>query len=117
MKLDELTSTARDTLSARRVFTEPVERDGATVIGAATVGGGGGGGHGQDETGQQGEGGGFGLTARPVGAYILKDGNVRWVPAVDVNRLLATFAALMAVFLITRSRIIRARLKAESTTP
>jgi uncharacterized spore protein YtfJ len=116
MKLDELVSSARDSVSARRVFTEPVEKDGVTIIGAAAVGGGGGGGQGQDEKGQQGEGGGFGLTARPVGAYVVKDGNVRWVPAVDVNRLLAAFAVLLAIFLITRSRIVRARVKAASRT-
>jgi uncharacterized spore protein YtfJ len=116
MKFNELVSSARDSVSARRVFTEPVEKDGVTIIGAAAVGGGGGGGQGQDEKGQQGEGGGFGLGARPVGAYVVKDGNVGWVPAVDVNRLIATLALLLGVFLITRSRIIRARLKAASKT-
>jgi uncharacterized spore protein YtfJ len=114
MKLDELVTTARDALSAKRVFAEPVERDGVTVIGVAAVGGGGGGGHGQDEQGQEGQGGGFGLTARPVGAYVLKGGKVGWMPAVDVNRLLTALAVVVAVFLLTRSRIIRARLKAGS---
>jgi uncharacterized spore protein YtfJ len=112
MKPDELVSSARDSVSARRVFNEPVEKDGVTIIGVAAVAGGGGSGRGQDEKGQQGEGGGFGLAARPVGAYVLKSGEVNWVPAVDVNRLLAAIALLLAVFLITRSRIIRARLKA-----
>jgi uncharacterized spore protein YtfJ len=114
MKPDELVSSARDSVSARRVFTEPVEKDGVTIIGVAAVGGGGGGGQSQDEKGQRGEGGGFGLAARPVGAYVLKGGKVNWVPAVDVNRLLSIFALLLAVFLITRSRVIRARLKAAS---
>ena len=40
----ELIKGARDALSVRRVFGEPVERDGVTVIPAATVIGGGGGG-------------------------------------------------------------------------
>jgi uncharacterized spore protein YtfJ len=111
MKFNELVSSARDSVSARRVFADPVEKDGVTIIGAAAVGGGGGGGQGQDEKGQQSAGGGFGLGARPVGAYVLKDGTVSWIPAVDVNRLLTILAALLAVFLITRSRIIRARLK------
>lgn len=113
MKLDEMVTGARDALSARRVFAEPVERNGVTVIGVAAVGGGGGGGQGQDE---QGEGGGFGLGARPVGAYELKDGKARWVPAVDVNRLLVAFAAVLGIFLITRARIVMARLKAASKT-
>jgi len=114
MKFYELMSSARDFVSARLVFTEPVEKDGVTIIGAVAVGGGGGGGQSQNEKGGRGEGGGFGLAARPVGAYVLKEGEVNWVPAVDVNRLLATFALLLAVFLITRSRVARARLTAAS---
>jgi CBS domain-containing protein len=112
MKLDELVTTARDALQVRRVFAEPVERNGATVIAAATVAGAAGGGHGEDDHGQEGAGGGFGLTARPAGVYVIKDGTVRWIPAVDVNRLLRTLGAVAIVFLITRSRIARARLKA-----
>ncbi len=46
----ELIKGAREALSVRQVFGEPVERDGVTVIPAATVigGGGGGGGEGAD---------------------------------------------------------------------
>ena len=115
MKLDELVTTARDAMSARRVFADPVERDGVTVIPAATMAGGAGGGRGQADDGQQGVGGGVGLTARPAGVYVLKDGNVRWLPAVDVNRLLTTLGVVVIVFLLTRSRIARARLKATGT--
>lgn len=112
MKLQDMTTSAREALTAKRVFTEAVERDGVTIIGAAAVRGGAGGGHGQDEAGPQGEGGGFGLSARPVGAYVLKDGNVRWVPAVDVNRLVTAIAVLVGILAIIRSRLVRARLKA-----
>jgi uncharacterized spore protein YtfJ len=114
MRIDELTTAARDALSAKRVYAEPVERDGVTVIGVAAVGGAGGGGQGEDDKGQHGVGGGFGLTARPVGAYVLKGGNVGWMPAVDVNRLLTSLATVLVVYLLTRSRMARARLKAES---
>jgi uncharacterized spore protein YtfJ len=69
MDVHELVTTPRDALTARRVFGEPYERDDVTVIPAAVLRGGVGGG-GQDERGQQhGEGGGFGLIARPAGAY------------------------------------------------
>ena len=61
--------------------------------------------------------GGFGLGARPVGAYALKDGKVRWLPAVDVNRLLATLGAVVIVYLISRARIARARARAAIGTP
>jgi hypothetical protein len=45
------------------------------------MGGGGGGG---DTLGNGGTG--FGLSARPVGAWIIKDGEARWRPALDLNR-------------------------------
>jgi hypothetical protein len=74
--------------------------------------GGGGGGH--DAEGQEGEGGGFALTARPAGAYLVKDGAVSWRPAVDVNRLVATLGIVAVVYLVTRSRVQRARLKVKA---
>jgi uncharacterized spore protein YtfJ len=96
-----------DSLTVRRVFGEPVERDGVTVIPAALVAAGGGGGGGHDTDGQEGEGGGFGLAAYPAGAYVIKNGTVRWIPAVDLNRILIglTFVA----FRIARSRRRAAR--------
>jgi uncharacterized spore protein YtfJ len=80
------------------VFAEPYETDGVTVIAAATVAGGAGGGGGHDEHGQEGEGGGFGVAARPAGAYVIKDGRVQWRPAVDVNRLFATIGAVAIAY-------------------
>ena len=68
MKVAELVTTVRDAITVTRVFSEPYEQDGVTVITAATVAGGGGGGGGHDERGQEGEGGGFGVGARPAGA-------------------------------------------------
>ena len=91
MRTDELATTLRDGMTVSRVFGEPYERDGVTVISAAAVRGGAGGGSGKkDETGEEGEGGGFGLVARPAGAYEIKDGAVTWLPAVDVNRIVTT---------------------------
>ena len=109
MKLDELVTTARDAFTVRRVFAEPYEKDGITIVTAASVAGGGGGGGGHDERGQEGGGGGFGLQARPAGAYIIKDGKVRWRPAVDVNRLVATIGTVAIVYLFARVRIEKAR--------
>ncbi len=90
----------RDALSASRVFGEPVDRDGATVIPVARVAGGagGGGGEGTDdaETGR-GFGTGFGLGAQPVGVYELRNGDLTWKPAVDVNRLLRGFQVLAGI--------------------
>lgn len=74
MKVDELLQGARDAMSVRRVYGEPVEAEGVTVVPAAIVVGGGGGGGDADDNG----GGGFGLMARPVGAWVISDGVVSW---------------------------------------
>ena len=112
MKIEELLTTAREALTVRRVYGEPYEKDGVTFIAAARVSGGGGGGGGHDKDGQEGQGGGFGVQARPAGAYVIKDGNVRWMPAVDVNRVIAALGVVIVMFLMTRARIVRIRAKA-----
>ncbi|MBK1783172.1 sporulation protein [Prauserella cavernicola] len=109
MNVEQLLTKARDTLTVRRVYGEPIERDGVLVIPAAAISGGGGAGSGVDEKGAQGEGGGFGTAARPVGAYTIKDRSLTWVPAVDVNRLVVVVGVVLVVFLLVRSRIARAR--------
>lgn len=109
MKVEELITKAKDSVGARMVYTEPYEKDGITVIAAASIGGGGGGGTGRDKQGQEGEGGGFGLTAKPTGAYVIKDGRVRWEPAVDVNRLLASLGAIAIAALFVATRIVKLR--------
>jgi uncharacterized spore protein YtfJ len=105
MKLDQLLSLVQDGLTVRRVFGEAYTQDGITVIPAAKIIGGGGGG-GQLSAGQDSEGGGFGMIARPVGAFVIKNGEVRWVPAFDVNQalLLAGALAFTAVRLRRRTR-------------
>ena len=109
MKIDELIARTKDSLEAKKVYAEPYERDGVTVIAAATLSGGSGGGTGRDEKGQEGEGGGFGLTAKPSGAYVISDGKVRWEPAIDVNRLVATAGAVAIAALFVVLRIVRAK--------
>ena len=107
--LGELLTTARDAITVRRVFAEPYEKDGVTVIAAAAVSGGAGGGGGRDDEGPVGEGGGFGVSGRPAGVFVLRDGDVRWRPAVDVNRVVATVGAVTIVYLLTRAARRRAR--------
>ena len=109
MKVDELFTQAKDSLKAGMVYAEPVEQDGMTVIPAARIAAGGGAGSGQDEHGQKGDGGGLGLSARPVGAYVIKDGKLRWQPAIDVNRLVAVLGAVTVAVLLVVGRILRAR--------
>jgi uncharacterized spore protein YtfJ len=111
MKLDELMTSARDAITVRRVFAEPYEKNGVTIIAAATVTGGGGGGTGHDQNGGEGEGGGFGVSGRPAGAYIIRDDDVVWRPAVDVNRLVPVVGAVLIAWLLTRARIKRTRMR------
>lgn len=83
MKVDEIVSGVRDAISVKRVFGEPYERDGVTIIPVAAVGGGGGGGADTEGNG----GGGYGVAARPIGAYVIRNGEVTWQPAVDLARM------------------------------
>lgn len=103
MTPEDLLRRAGDQLSVRRVFGETVERDGTLVIPVAVALGGGGGGTAPADQG--GEGGGFGGLVRGIGVYSVRDGQVRFVPAIDLTAL-----ALVAVLLIrTLSRARRRR--------
>jgi uncharacterized spore protein YtfJ len=86
MKLPEVATALRDLLSAKRVYGEPVERDGVVVIPAAEVYGGGGGGVDEGSLPLR-QGIGFGGVARPVGAFVLRDGEVTWKPVIDATWL------------------------------
>jgi len=108
MKVNEVISTARDSLTVKRVYGDPYEKDGLIFIPAASVSGGAGGGSGHDEQGQEGEGGGFGVSVRPAGAYVIKGGEVSWRPALDINRVVAAVGLAVIVFLLSRPRIARA---------
>ena len=107
---------AREALSVRQVFGEPVERDGVTVIPAATVigGGGGGGGEGAGEPStetaeagpqrQSGFGSGFGGVMWPAGAFEIKEGRVTWRPAIDLTRVLLVALGLAIAVVRARGR-------------
>lgn len=112
MEMPEFISSARDTMTARRVFADPYEKDGVTVIPAAKIAGGGGGGTGGDAEHGQGMGGGFGLTATPIGAYVIKEGKVTWLPAVDVNRVIMGGQIFAIAVLLTVSGFLRRRQRA-----
>ncbi len=111
MEPQEAFRSLREALSARQVFGEPVERDGVTVIPAATVigaGGGGGGSKGSEEGDagagkpDTGAGMGVGLVAWASGAFEIGEGRVTWRPTVDVTRiLLASLGVALVLGLAT----------------
>ena len=102
----------RDTISVRRVFGDPYEMDGCTVIPVATVAGGGGGGGGEgNKEGESGTGfgTGFGLQARAIGVYQLRDGEVEWKPAIDVTRLARGGQVVAAIIAVCITLIVIVR--------
>lgn len=101
MNVDEMVKGVHDALAARRVYGDPVERDGVTVIPVAALRGGGGGGGDAAHNG----GGGFGLQAKPVGVFVVRDGEVDFEPAVDVTRIVAwALLAGVAIAFLLRPR-------------
>lgn len=104
--VDELLRNAQDAIAAKRVYGEPVERDGVTLVPAASVRGGGGGGGDSENNG----GGGFGVAARPVGAYVLGPGEqVDWKPAIDVQRMMLGWQVVSALGLLVAWSLLRRR--------
>ena len=114
MDIATLLSQARDALTVKRVFGDPIERDGMTIIPVANLAGGGGAGTGEAGGGS---GGGFGLRATPAGMYVIKDGNVTWQPAVDVNRAILGGQIVAIVLLLTIRALLRARRRSAIEVP
>ena len=109
MDFKELVATATKPIEAKMVYGDPVEKDGVVVIPAAKVTAGGGGGSGEDTRRGRGEGGGLGLIARPVGAFVIKDGAARWEPAVDINRVYVAITTVVVTLAIVVGRVLRSR--------
>ena len=103
--IEELVKGHRDAVTVKRVFGDPYEKNGLTVIPAAKVIGGGGGGAGESPDGQgQGSGTGFGIAAKPAGAFVIRGDEVKWEPAIDVNRVIAGIFMLSALALLLALR-------------
>ena len=114
MDPSELLDQARDALTVKRVFGEPYERDGVTVIPAASIRGGAGGGRGEgnapDGAGSgSGSGGGFGLVAKPAGVYVIDGKDVRWQPAINVNQIILGGQIVAIVLLFVLRSVLRRR--------
>jgi uncharacterized spore protein YtfJ len=124
MNVSEVLGQARDAISVQRVFGDPIEKNGVMVIPVARVMGGAGGGDGarepEAEAGAAGEtvqggaaaapsGIGFGVMAGPAGAYVIKGDQVRWEPAVSIERMtviVGSFAVMALLILRSMLRIV-----------
>jgi uncharacterized spore protein YtfJ len=108
MDIQELLSKVTSDLSVKRVFGEPIERNGTTIVPVARVRGGAGGGASTGQ-GDQGSGGGGGIDARPVGVYVVKDGKVSWQPALDVTRIAIGGQVVAVVLALVLRSVLRRR--------
>src|SRR5665648_391050 len=110
---------ARDLLTVRRVFGEPIHQADVTLVPVARVMGGSGYGDGDgewrkptdgDETGTgSGSGGGFGVNVTPVGVYVVRGTDVTWQPAMDLNRTILGGQIVGALALLLIARAMRRR--------
>jgi len=113
VRLDESTALAElrtlmGALPDGTVFGQPVERDGVTVVPAARVRFGGGEGRGEKPgQGERGSGHGYAGWVVPVGAFVIADGTVRWVPAADAQRINAGWQAVTAVGIVVAGSTLR----------
>ena len=102
-----------DSASAGRVFGEPISHEGVVVLPAAKVSGGAGGGTGPADDGQQpggGTGGGFGMTAKALGVFVIREGGkVQWQPAVDVNKIVVGGQLIAITALLLARALVKGR--------
>src|SRR4030081_1047775 len=97
MNIQEILAKAQDTVTGQRA-------DGLMLLPAASVSGGGGGGGGPADSGG---GVGYGVRARPVGAFVIKNGDVRWEPAIDATRIALRGMLIPIVALIVARSIVK----------
>jgi uncharacterized spore protein YtfJ len=103
--VQEMVSRSQDTATVRRVYGEPYEKDGTTVIPAARVSARGGSGAAR---GGEHSGGGFRSDAEPVGAFVIRNGEVEWKPVFDLSSVvrrgqLVGFVALLVLWELIRA--------------
>jgi len=132
MDVSEVLNHAREAMTVRRVFGDPYEKDGVTVIPVANVMGGAGGGgagssgvgngaaggagsrpastgeaSGGDGAGDSGYGIGYAIRATPAGVYVIRGGDVEWQPALDPTRLALQRAVVALVGLLVLRSVAR----------
>lgn len=131
-RVDLITEAARDALTVRRVFGEPITQGDLTIIPVARVHGGSGMGYGSgtldahrggsaekdttqaptghaDNAGGEGDGGGggFGVSVRALGVYVVRGDDVLWRPALDLNRVILGGQIVGAIAVLAIARALR----------
>lgn len=111
-QFDEILTETKDLVTVKKVYGEPYQSNGVTLIPAASVRGGMGSGEGEgSDTSPAGRGRGMGISARPIGAYRIKGDDVVWVPAVDLSRIIVTGQMVAIVAMLVIRSILKARSK------
>jgi uncharacterized spore protein YtfJ len=113
MDMGTLLAQARDAVTVKRVFGEPIERDGVMVIPVANVMGGFGGGGPRTEG--RVAGGGFGVRSTPAGVYVINHGRVDWRPALNVNAVILGGQIVAIVMFVTLWALVSVLTERRST--
>jgi uncharacterized spore protein YtfJ len=100
MDVQEALGKMQDTVTVKRVYGEPYEKNGVTIIPTADVSGGGGAGGGKGSDDSEGGGGGFGVSARPAGVWVVKGDDVEWKPSIDVTKIVLRGQVVGIFFLL-----------------
>ena len=108
MRVNDIFQRLGNDINVARVFGQPVERDGVTIVPVAFIAGGGGGGGGSNNGGESGEGGGFGGVVRPLGVFEIKDGTSRFIPAINVTAIVITIILSITLVQLRTLRKVRA---------
>ena len=105
MDVQEMVTRSQDTATVGRVYGEPHEKDGTTVIPAASVSARGGSGAAR---GGEHSGGGFRADAESVGAFVIRNGEVEWKPVFDLSSVVRSGQLVGMVALLVLWAVIRA---------
>ena len=110
--ISALLEQARDSITVKRVFGDPIERDGVMLIPVANVMGAFGTGAGNPPSSA---GGGFGLRATPAGMYVVDHGRVRWEPALNLNAVILGGQLVAIVLVLTLRELMSVAAEHRST--
>ena len=105
VNVEEMVARSQDAAAVERVYGEAHEKDGTTVIPAARVSARGGSGAAR---GGEHSGGGFRADAEPVGAFVIRNGEVEWKPVFDLSATVRRGQLVGVVVLLALWALIKA---------